>query len=79
MRSSRWKSTQAKARVRTIMAITKPASAAMGAARIPKGGADFQIVERELRLAPAEAPRTPGWFGAWQQAVEELRPRTGGL
>jgi rSAM/selenodomain-associated transferase 1 len=40
---------------------------------------DLILLARELRLAPAKAPRTAGWFGEWQQAVEQLRHCTGGL
>ena len=39
---------------------------------------DLILLARELRLAPAKAPRTAGWFGEWQQAVAQLRSRTGG-
>jgi len=35
---------------------------------------DLILLARELRLAPAKAPRTAGWFGEWQQAVAQLRP-----
>jgi rSAM/selenodomain-associated transferase 1 len=38
---------------------------------------DLILLARELRLAPAKAPRTAGWFGEWQQAVAQLRE--GGL
>jgi glycosyltransferase A (GT-A) superfamily protein (DUF2064 family) len=34
---------------------------------------DLILLARELRLAPAKAPRTAGWFGEWQQAVAQLR------
>ena len=34
---------------------------------------DLLLLDRELRLAPAKAPRTAGWFGEWRQAVAELR------
>jgi len=33
---------------------------------------DLILLARELRLAPAKAPRTAGWFGEWQQEVAEL-------
>ena len=33
---------------------------------------DLILLARELRLAPAKAPRTAGWFGEWQQAVAQL-------
>ena len=36
---------------------------------------DLLLLARELRLAPAKAPRTAGWFGEWRQAVAELRRR----
>jgi rSAM/selenodomain-associated transferase 1 len=34
---------------------------------------DLILLARELRLAPAKAPRTAGWFGEWQQAFAQLR------
>ena len=34
---------------------------------------DLILLARELRLAPAKAPRTAGWFGEWQKAVAQLR------
>lgn len=34
---------------------------------------DLILLARELRLAPAKAPKTAGWFGEWQQAVALLR------
>src|SRR5712671_8232692 len=34
---------------------------------------DLILLDRELRLAPAKAPRTAGWFGEWQQAIAQLR------
>jgi rSAM/selenodomain-associated transferase 1 len=40
---------------------------------------DLILLARELRLAPAKAPRTAGWFGEWQRAVAQLRPGTEGL
>jgi len=40
---------------------------------------DLIQLARELRLAPAKAPRTAGWFDEWQQAVAQLRHCTGGL
>jgi rSAM/selenodomain-associated transferase 1 len=40
---------------------------------------DLILLARELRLAPAKAPRTAMWFGEWQQAVAELRHSTGGV
>ena len=39
---------------------------------------DLILLARELRLAPAKAPRTAGWFGEWQQAVAQLGHCTGG-
>ena len=36
---------------------------------------DLLLLGRELRLAPAKAPRTAGWFAEWRQAVAELRKR----
>jgi uncharacterized protein len=33
---------------------------------------DLILLARELRLAPAKAPRTAGWFGEWQQAVAQI-------
>jgi len=35
---------------------------------------DLILLARELRLAPAKAPRTAGWFGEWEQAVAQLDP-----
>jgi rSAM/selenodomain-associated transferase 1 len=35
---------------------------------------DLLLLARELRLAPAKAPRTAGWFGEWQEAVAQLGP-----
>jgi uncharacterized protein len=40
---------------------------------------DLIRLARELRLAPAKAPRTAAWFGEWQQAVAQLRHGMGGL
>jgi len=37
---------------------------------------DLVRLARELRLAPAKAPRTASWFGAWHQAVAQLRQCT---
>jgi rSAM/selenodomain-associated transferase 1 len=34
---------------------------------------DLIRLGRELRLAPARAPRTAGWFGEWEDAVAHLR------
>ena len=36
---------------------------------------DLIQLSRELRLAPAKAPRTAAWFGEWEQAVANLRQR----
>ena len=33
---------------------------------------DLVLLARELRLAPAKAPKTAGWFNEWQQAVAQL-------
>jgi glycosyltransferase A (GT-A) superfamily protein (DUF2064 family) len=40
---------------------------------------DLILLARELRLAPAKAPRTAAWFGEWQQAVTQLFDGMGGL
>jgi uncharacterized protein len=40
---------------------------------------DLILLARELRLAPAKAPRTAAWFGEWQQAVAQLSDGIGGL
>src|SRR6266436_5018774 len=40
---------------------------------------DLILLAQELRLAPAKAPRTAGWFAGWQHAVAQLRVCTGGL
>jgi uncharacterized protein len=34
---------------------------------------DLIQLARELRLAPAKAPRTAAWFGEWEQAVAHVR------
>lgn len=34
---------------------------------------DLILLARELRVAPAKAPRTAGWFDEWQQEVSQLR------
>jgi rSAM/selenodomain-associated transferase 1 len=39
---------------------------------------DLIQLARELRLAPAKAPRTAGWFVEWRQTVEQLDHRRGG-
>jgi uncharacterized protein len=36
---------------------------------------DLILLARELRFAPAKAPRTAGWFAEWQQVVAQLRTR----
>jgi len=33
---------------------------------------DLTLLARELRLAPAKAPRTAGWFGEWREAIAQL-------
>jgi hypothetical protein len=33
---------------------------------------DLILLARELRHAPAKAPRTAGWLGEWQQAIAQL-------
>jgi len=38
---------------------------------------DVIQLARELRLAPAKAPRTAAWFGEWEQAVAHLRQSLG--
>lgn len=38
---------------------------------------DLMQLDRELRLAPARAPRTAGWFREWEQAVAHLRHGSG--
>jgi uncharacterized protein len=40
---------------------------------------DLVRLARELRLAPAKAPRTAAWFAVWHQAVAQLCQRTGDL
>ncbi len=40
---------------------------------------DLILLARELRLAPAKAPRTAAWFGEWEQAVAHLRQCLGEL
>lgn len=40
---------------------------------------DLILLARELRLAPAKAPRTAGWFGEWQHEVAQLRHSVAGL
>ena len=34
---------------------------------------DLLQLDRELRLAPASAPRTAAWFSEWEQAIAHLR------
>src|SRR6516164_2906949 len=38
---------------------------------------DLILLARELRLAPAKAPRTAAWFHEWEQAVTHLGSGTG--
>jgi rSAM/selenodomain-associated transferase 1 len=33
---------------------------------------DLILLAQELRLAPAKAPKTAGWFGEWQEAVGQF-------
>ena len=40
---------------------------------------DLIRLARELRLAPARAPRTAAWFVEWEQAVAQLHPGLGEL
>ena len=40
---------------------------------------DLIALARELRLAPAKAPRTAAWFSEWPQAVAQLDPGVDGL
>jgi len=40
---------------------------------------DLLRLARELQLAPEKAPRTAGWLGEWQQAVERLSQSSEGL
>jgi rSAM/selenodomain-associated transferase 1 len=40
---------------------------------------DLMLLARELRLAPAKAPRTAEWFGEWQQEVTQLGHSADGL
>jgi uncharacterized protein len=40
---------------------------------------DLILLARELRLAPAKAPKTAGWLREWQQAVARLRHCAGSL
>jgi hypothetical protein len=42
-------------------------------------GNDLIQLARELRLAPAKAPRTAAWVGEWEQAVAHLRQGLGEL
>jgi len=37
---------------------------------------DLILLAGELRLAPAKAPRTAGWFSEWQQVIAQLRMRS---
>jgi rSAM/selenodomain-associated transferase 1 len=38
---------------------------------------DLMRLERELRLAPAKAPRTAAWFSGWEPVVAHLRRTSG--
>jgi len=40
---------------------------------------DLILLARELRLAPAKAPRTAAWLSEWERAVAQLRYAAGGL
>ena len=40
---------------------------------------DLLQLARELRLAPAKAPRTATWFTEWEQAIAHLRQCLGEL
>ena len=40
---------------------------------------DLILLARELRVAPAKAPKTAGWFGEWQPEVAQLRHGVAGL
>lgn len=40
---------------------------------------DLMQIARELRLAPARAPRTAAWLAEWEQAVAHLRDSVGEL
>lgn len=40
---------------------------------------DLLLLARELRLAPAKAPRTATWFEEWAEAVTQLRRNLGKL
>jgi uncharacterized protein len=40
---------------------------------------DLIQLARELRLAPAKAPRTAAWFDEWRPTVAKLSPHTGEL
>ena len=40
---------------------------------------DLMQIARELRLAPARAPRTAAWLAEWEQAVAQLRDSVGEL
>jgi rSAM/selenodomain-associated transferase 1 len=40
---------------------------------------DLILLARELRLAPAKAPRTARWCGEWQEAVAQFGPGVEGL
>jgi rSAM/selenodomain-associated transferase 1 len=38
---------------------------------------DLLLLEEELRLVPAKAPRTAGWFREWEHVVATLRKHSG--
>jgi len=40
---------------------------------------DLILLARELRLAPAKAPKTAAWFGEWQQEIARLSCGSEGL
>jgi rSAM/selenodomain-associated transferase 1 len=40
---------------------------------------DLILLARELRFAPARAPRTAAWFGEWEETVAQLHQDPGGL
>lgn len=40
---------------------------------------DLILLARELRLAPAKAPKTAAWFGEWHQAIAQIGGRVEGL
>lgn len=40
---------------------------------------DLVLLARELRLAPAKAPRTAAWLNQWEQAIAQLGHSSAGL